>query len=183
MKLALIFPGIGYHADKPLLYYSIRLARNAGFDVRTIQYDPFPDDALGSRERMIECVRQALDAAEAQFSSIDFTQYEELLFISKSIGTAVAYLFADRHGLTPFHFYFTPVDASLPRLQPRGIVFHGTADPLATTDLVAETCREKELPLHLTGHGNHSMETGQVPSDVRELRHVLELCEHYLKTL
>ena len=75
MKLALIFPGIGYHADKPLLYYSIRLARNAGFDVRTIQYDPFPDDALGSRERMIECVRQALDAAEAQFSSIDFTQY------------------------------------------------------------------------------------------------------------
>ncbi len=36
MKLALIFPGIGYHADKPLLYYSIRLARNAGFDIRTI---------------------------------------------------------------------------------------------------------------------------------------------------
>ncbi|WP_370813559.1 hypothetical protein [Butyricicoccus pullicaecorum] len=132
---------------------------------------------------MIECVRQALDAAEAQFSSIDFTQYEELLFISKSIGTAVASLFADRHGLTPFHFYFTPVDASLPRLQPRGIVFHGTADPLATTDLVAETCREKELPLHLTGHGNHSLETGQVLDDVRELRHVLELCEHYLKTL
>ena len=183
MKLALIFPGIGYHADKPLLYYSTRLARNAGFDTRTIQYDPFPDDALGSRERMIACVRQALDAAEAQFGSIDFTQYEKLLFISKSIGTAVASLFADRHGLTPFHFYFTPVDASIPRLQPRGIVFHGTADPLATTDLVAETCREKGLPLHLTGHGNHSLETGQVLDDVRELRHVLELCGHYLKTL
>ena len=88
MKLALIFPGIGYHADKPLLYYSTRLARSAGFDTRTIQYAPFPDDALGSRERMIECVWQALDAAEAQFGSIDFTQYEELLFISKSIGTA-----------------------------------------------------------------------------------------------
>ena len=26
MKLAVIFPGIGYHTDKPLLYYSKKLA-------------------------------------------------------------------------------------------------------------------------------------------------------------
>lgn len=183
MKLALIFPGIGYHVDKPLLYYTAKLARSAGFDVRAVQYDAFPDGALDSPERMIQCVRQALDAAEAQCGAIDFPQYSELLFISKSIGTAVASLFADRHGLTPFHFYFTPVDASLPRLQPRGIVFHGTSDPLATTDLVSDTCREKGLPLHLTGHGNHSLETGKVLDDVRELRRILELCDDYLKTL
>ena len=27
MKLVVCFPGIGYHCDKPLLYYSRRLAR------------------------------------------------------------------------------------------------------------------------------------------------------------
>ena len=27
-KLAVIFPGIGYHTDKPLLYYGKKLAKN-----------------------------------------------------------------------------------------------------------------------------------------------------------
>lgn len=30
MKLVVCFPGIGYHCDKPLLYYSRKLAACAG---------------------------------------------------------------------------------------------------------------------------------------------------------
>ena len=30
-KLAVLFPGIGYHCDKPLLYYSAKLAGAAGY--------------------------------------------------------------------------------------------------------------------------------------------------------
>lgn len=30
-KLAIYFPGIGYHCDKPLLYYSRSLARELGY--------------------------------------------------------------------------------------------------------------------------------------------------------
>ena len=29
-RLAVVFPGIGYHADKPLLYYSRKLAAQQG---------------------------------------------------------------------------------------------------------------------------------------------------------
>ena len=32
MKLVVCFPGIGYHCDKPLLYYSRKLAATAGYD-------------------------------------------------------------------------------------------------------------------------------------------------------
>ena len=32
MKLVVCFPGIGYHCDKPLLYYSRKLAAAAGYD-------------------------------------------------------------------------------------------------------------------------------------------------------
>ena len=35
-KLAVIFPGIGYTADKPLLYYSRRIAANLGYEIRTM---------------------------------------------------------------------------------------------------------------------------------------------------
>jgi len=30
MKIAVVFPGIGYHVDKPLLYYSKKIAASAG---------------------------------------------------------------------------------------------------------------------------------------------------------
>ena len=29
-KIAVVFPGVGYHADKPLLYYSRKLAAQYG---------------------------------------------------------------------------------------------------------------------------------------------------------
>ena len=32
-KLAIIFPGVGYHKDKPLLYYSSKLVKGLGYDV------------------------------------------------------------------------------------------------------------------------------------------------------
>ncbi len=32
-RLAVLFPGIGYHCDKPLLYYSAKLARAAENEV------------------------------------------------------------------------------------------------------------------------------------------------------
>ena len=35
-KLAVIFPGIGYTADKPLLYYASRLARHYGYQILAV---------------------------------------------------------------------------------------------------------------------------------------------------
>ena len=32
MKLAVYFPGVGYHCDKPLLYYARKIAAACGFD-------------------------------------------------------------------------------------------------------------------------------------------------------
>lgn len=38
-KLAVFFPGIGYHCDKPLLYYSRKMAEQNGYDERiTLTY-------------------------------------------------------------------------------------------------------------------------------------------------
>ena len=42
-RLAVLFPGIGYHCDKPLLYYSARLARTAGYRVLPVPYAGFPE--------------------------------------------------------------------------------------------------------------------------------------------
>lgn len=41
-QLAVLFPGIGYHADRPLLYYSAKLARAHDCEVTSVQYPALP---------------------------------------------------------------------------------------------------------------------------------------------
>lgn len=50
MKLVVCFPGIGYHCDKPLLYYSRKLAACMGTTTPfMLQYTYHKDGLRGSR--------------------------------------------------------------------------------------------------------------------------------------
>ena len=53
-KLAVIFPGIGYTADKPLLYFGRRIAVEYGYEIRIMDYKGFPPKVKGDRNRMEE---------------------------------------------------------------------------------------------------------------------------------
>ena len=46
-KIAVLFPGIGYHTDKPLLYYSKKLARKRGYEIVEVKYGPLPSGVKG----------------------------------------------------------------------------------------------------------------------------------------
>ncbi len=37
-RIAVIFQGIGYNTDKPLLYYSKKIALERGYDVKVVEY-------------------------------------------------------------------------------------------------------------------------------------------------
>ena len=50
-QLAVLFPGIGYHIDKPLLYYSAKLARARGCDLLAVQYPALPTGLRGHTEK------------------------------------------------------------------------------------------------------------------------------------
>ena len=41
-KLAVFFPGIGYTVDKPLMYYSRKLAATYGYEIILRPYQEFP---------------------------------------------------------------------------------------------------------------------------------------------
>lgn len=42
-KLAVFFPGTGYHKDKPLFYYSRKIAVKQGFETLCILYGNLPE--------------------------------------------------------------------------------------------------------------------------------------------
>lgn len=78
------------------------------------------------------------------------------------------------------HIFYTPVSESFQVMGDKGIVFHGTADPLAYTAEVIEECKKRLLPLQLIDKGNHSLETGNPVNDIIILKNVMEITEDYL---
>ena len=62
-KLAVIFPGIGYTADKPLLYYTSRLARN--MDTRS-RPSPMAPSRKISKETLSKCGRLLISPSHRQ---------------------------------------------------------------------------------------------------------------------
>lgn len=113
-QLAVLFPGIGYHIDKPLLYYSAKLARARGCDLLAVQYPALPTGLRGHAEKIEQTVQTALSAAEEQLTTIDWTAYDRVFFLSKSIGTAIAARYAVQHNIHPRQVYYTPIEQALP---------------------------------------------------------------------
>ena len=173
-------PGIGYHIDKPLLYYSAKLARARGCDLLAVQYPALPTGLRGHAEKIEQAVQTALSAAEEQLTTIDWTAYDRVFFLSKSIGTAIAARYAVQHNIHPRQVYYTPIEQALPYLDPTGIAFHGTADPWANTEMITNGCRKIGIPLYLTENANHSMETGDTLHDIFILHDIMDETAHWM---
>lgn len=180
MKLAILFPGIGYTCDKPLLYYSAKLAAACGCKVKKVSYGNFPKGVKGNPELMEKVFHSALKQAEDLLKDVDFSG-REVLFISKSIGTAVAAAYAKKHGLKVKSVSFTPVEQTFLFAEGEGIMFHGTADPWAEdTDKIRESCAKIGQRLYITENADHSLETGNTETDLHTLMTVMGQVKEYI---
>lgn len=183
MKLAVIFPGIGYHTDKPLLYYSKKLAKQYDYEIIEVSYGGFPKDVKGSPEKMQEAFFSAMEQTAALLKDVDFHAYDTLLFISKSVGTAVASAYASQQHLTTHNVFYTPVEASFEFMNQNGIVFTGTKDPWVELAIVEENCQKRKLPLFITQDGNHSLETGDALLDLEHMNEIMKQTRQYISRI
>lgn len=151
MKLVVCFPGIGYHCDKPLLYYSRKLAACAGYDhTLLLQYTYHKDGLRGSPAALREAFDTLYAQAEAQLSAVDWPQYDDVLFLSKSIGTAVSAAFAQRHGIPCRQILYTPLSLTFALAPQNALAFLGTADPWSDAFSVAAAApRQRHAALSL----------------------------------
>ncbi len=182
-KVAVIFPGMGYHSDKPLLYYSKKLAKARGYEVIEITYDlkKRAKDVMNDKEARKETFLQAVSEVKKQLSSVNFADYEDVLFIGKSIGTAVAAYFDKENGINARHIVFTPVPETFEHLRDNcGIVFHGTADPWCENELADIKCEELQLELLKVADANHSLETSDPIMDCNRMAGILKKVDEML---
>lgn len=180
-KIAVIFPGVGYHADKPFLYYSRKLAARHGYEVVCVDYGRLPSGIKGNPELMRAAYEQALGHAQDQLAGVEFGAYCRVLFVSKSIGTIVAASYDTQKQIGAGHVYYTPVEASFQNMGTEGIVFHGTGDDWAGTEVIERECAKRGMPLFVTECANHSMETGDVLRDLDILRAIMGETNRYIR--
>ena len=179
--LAVLFPGIGYHCDKPLLYYSAKLARAAGYEVRPVPYAGFPEKVRGDGDKLRASAEIAWSQACEMLADVDWAAWDDILFVGKSIGTVVASRYALERDLTVKNVLLTPLEETFQYVRGAAVAFHGTADPWASTEAIAAACRKKGVALYLTEGANHSLETGDVIGDVRTLGETMARIDAFIR--
>lgn len=182
MKLAVLFPGIGYTCTKPLLYYAGKTAVEHGFKVLPVAYGSFPKDVKGDSLKMQVCFVSAYEQAEEQLRPVGWENFEEVLFIGKSIGTTVAARYAREYGVPARLILLTPLAETFRFTRGDAIAFHGTGDPWAVTGEIQKACREQKIPLYLTEGANHSLETGNVATDLATLTETMGIIDGFIRT-
>jgi len=180
-KIAVFLPGIGYNCDRPLLYYSQKLAQHYGWETVRVPYGGFPDKVRGDAKKMEQCARMALEQTRELLGGLDFGQYNQILFVSKSVGTVTAAAYAHLLGLPVRHILYTPVEATFAHPMESAIAFHGTRDPWADTETIKKLCADQGIPLYLTEGANHSLETGVVSQDLKNLEAVMARAEEQFR--
>lgn len=172
-KIAVLFPGIGYTCDKPLLYYAGKIAVSKEYKLVKVEYGNFPSGIKENKEKMEKAFHCGLEQVEDILKDICWEEYEDILFVSKSIGTVISSAFARQHQLRVKNILFTPLKQTFLFADENGIVFHGTSDPWAVTADIIEGCEKLNLPIFLTEKGNHSLETGDVLEDLKNLEEII----------
>ena len=148
-----------------------------------VSYGNFPKGVKGDSQKMKECFCMALSQSEEMLRDVEFSKYDQILVLSKSIGTAVAAAYTEKHAIAAHHIYYTPVGESLVFMKQSGIAFHGTSDSWADTDELIAGCKERNIPLHMIEGGNHSLEIGDTKKDLENLRYIMELTEAYIREI
>ena len=85
-NLIVLFPGAGYTNDKPLLYYAGFKYYIKGYKSLKIDYGDCLKNDTPFHEKIEETKKFVLN----QVKDVDFSVYDDIVFVSKSFGTVIA---------------------------------------------------------------------------------------------
>lgn len=184
-KIAVYFPGIGYHCDKPLLYYSRSIAHKLGYeDSRNVAYTYKAGNIRGNDEKMKEAYEILFSQAEAELADIVWRNYDDVLFVSKSIGTIIAASYAEKYGLKcAKHILYTPLAQTFLFESGNAVGFIGTADPWSDIHEITRLSQAKRIPLNIYEGCNHSLECDDTLKNIETLKDVMQKTMNFCSSL
>jgi len=167
-----LFPGRGYNVDMPLLYYAQFKYTTKGYECLRINYG----DSI-SEGKTLDDVK---DVVLNQIKCKDLSLYNEVLFISKSMGTVLAGWIAEmiiNNNIR--HIYLTPLNDTLQYIRSGeniSVIIAGTADKLLDTNILKEHCKHEKIKLELIENAGHGLEIyDDMNVNIENLKRIVEL--------
>ncbi|MBP1584521.1 MAG: alpha/beta hydrolase [Lachnospiraceae bacterium] len=183
-KLAVILPGMGYTKDKPLLYYSGKILANEGYKIRNVTFTDLPKKIQGNLALILEAADIAYGQVVDQLKDVDFSQYEDVIFIGKSIGTIASSRYIREHAIQARQIWYTPLQATLDQdrnIEPKKVLaFIGNADPWSDIAMIRKSAGELKLELHIYDGCNHSLESPDVDRNIAIMREVMKRTKEFV---
>ena len=172
-KLVVIFPGIGYGLDSPLLYYADFVYETKGYDRIHLNYQSIFSNRDLSLEEKLQKVREYI---LVQVKDIDFTLYDEVVFLSKSVGSVEAGILAERLNLDVVQVFITPIEEAISYCNANSIVVIGTQDK--AYELYKNHCEENKIKALYIKDANHSLEVeGKPYESIDVLKSVMQFID------
>ena len=181
-KLAVIFPGIVYHKDKPLLYYAARLAIQHGYRILSVEYHDMPQKIRGNADMMQTAAALAAAQSKEALQGVPIGDGTDLLLIGKSIGTIAAAQFASECGTAVRQIWYTPLEATFAAAPKHPcIAFLGDDDPWSDSGKLKQTAETMQIPMLCYPGCNHSLECGDVLRNLSVLQDVMQKTDQFLQ--
>ncbi len=172
-RIAVIFPGVGYTQDKPLLYYTSKLLEVKKYEIVNVSYHDIPSGIKGDAAAGRNAAEIAYAQVEEQLANVDFSKYDDILFVGKSMGTIISAIYEMNHKLNARQIWYTPVEATFSFGTGDAVGFIGDADSWSDYNAVKALAEKANIPLYTYRGANHSLETGFIETDVNTLKDVI----------
>jgi hypothetical protein len=175
--IAVCFPGTGFTCKEALFERLGSDYATRGYDVVKLDFSHIPFREI---ESLDEAFAVAQRAAKRQLSGVSYTEYDDVVFLSKSLGTVIAAQ-ADREcGKQPRHLYLTPLSNTLSLIHPEAKIIAmvlGTQDRFLTSRQLASFCEERGIRYYLVDGVNHSLkDDADAERTARIIDQIASLC-------
>ena len=159
--IAVCFPGTGFTCKEALFERLASEYSARGYEIVKLDFSHIPFREI---ETLEEAVAIAQRAVKRQLGHVCFAEYEDVVFLSKSLGTILAAQYEREIASSPRHLFLTPLNKTLMLVRPESQVISmvlGTQDRFLTGKALASFCEERNIPYYLVEGVNHSLKDDQ----------------------
>lgn len=118
--------------------------------------------------------------AEKMLVKVKLDEYDDVLFVSKSVGTIISSAYAEKHNIKCRQILYTPLKQTYQFKHEDAIAFIGTSDPWSNTEEVVRLSREQNVTIHVYNEANHSLETSDILESIKILENVMKKTKEYI---
>ncbi len=174
-KIAILFPGIRYSVECPLLYFGGKLMKKLGYEVVGLNYDV--KDTKLDPEKFFDKAKKQI---EKKIKKLDLQPDDQVVFVEKSVGTVLGLWVERKISAKVYHVVLTPVRATMSYLTEETNVCYmvmGSEDEFLKPEKMKEACDKYHIQGEILEGLGHRLEDRNDP--VRSL----EILSHILQNM